>query len=92
MLAYLTNRVAFGNMPVPNAPVPLTYDQFQFDSQKLQKNFVFGAPGADAQLEANKQEVTDELRLLEDLLDRVQRPVQQGVFAPFGANQSINKL
>jgi uncharacterized repeat protein (TIGR01451 family) len=54
-LSYLTNRVAFANMTSPNAPVPLTYNQFMNDAQALQKNYVFGAPGADAQLEANKQ-------------------------------------
>jgi aldose sugar dehydrogenase len=59
-LAYLTNRVAFGNMTAPNAPVPLTYNQFINDAQALQKNYVFGAPGADAQLEANKQAYFDE--------------------------------
>jgi hypothetical protein len=30
------------------------------DAQALQKNYVFGAPGADAQLEANKQAYFDE--------------------------------
>ncbi len=60
LLAYLTNRAAFGNLPAPNAPVPLTYTQFINDSQALQKNYVFGAPGAEAQLEANKQAYFDE--------------------------------
>jgi uncharacterized protein (TIGR03118 family) len=52
-LAYLTHRVAFG----PNAigsPVPVLYGNFQRDTQALQKDFVFGAPNGDAQLEANK--------------------------------------
>jgi hypothetical protein len=60
LLAYLTNRAAFGNLSPPNAPVPLTYNQFVNDAQALQKNYVFGAPGADAQLEANKQAYFDE--------------------------------
>jgi uncharacterized repeat protein (TIGR01451 family) len=60
LLAYFTNRAAFGNLPPPSAPVPLTYPQFIKDSQALQKNYVFGAPGADAQLEANKQAYFDE--------------------------------
>ncbi|HEX5701912.1 MAG TPA: CHRD domain-containing protein [Pyrinomonadaceae bacterium] len=55
LVAYLTNRAAFGNMSAPNPPVPLTYNQFVNDAQILQKDFVFGAPGAEAQLEANKQ-------------------------------------
>lgn len=55
LVAYLTNRAAFGNMSAPNPPVPLTYNQFVTDAQLLQKDYVFGAPGAEAQLEANKQ-------------------------------------
>ncbi len=60
LLAYLTNKAAFGNMAPPNAPVPLTVNQFMNDAQALQKNYVFGAPGAAAQLEANKQAYFDE--------------------------------
>src|SRR5215831_13318581 len=60
LLAYLTNRAAFGNMAAPNAPAPLTFNQFVNDAQALQKNYVFGAPGAEAQLEANKQAYFDE--------------------------------
>jgi hypothetical protein len=60
LLAYLTNKAAFGNMALPNAPVPLTFNQFMNDAQALQKNYVFGAPGAEAQLEANKQAYFDE--------------------------------
>lgn len=55
LAAYLTNRVAFGNMSAPNPPVPLAYNQFVNDAQALQRNYVFGGPGAEAQLEANKQ-------------------------------------
>ena len=47
MLAYLTQKASFGILP--------RYGPFMRDVQLLQKNFVFGAPGADAQLEANKQ-------------------------------------
>lgn len=47
MLAYLTHKASFGVLP--------RYGAFMRDVQLLQKNFVFGAPGADAQLEANKQ-------------------------------------
>ena len=47
MLAYLTHTAAFGFLP--------RYAPFMRDIQLLQKDFVFGAPGADAQLEANKQ-------------------------------------
>jgi len=52
-LAYLTHRAAFG----PNAlssPAPVLYGNFMRDVQALQRGFIFGAPGADAVLEANK--------------------------------------
>jgi hypothetical protein len=45
-LAYLANFAAFGSRPL--------YGVFMRDVQALQRDFVFGAPGADAQLEANK--------------------------------------
>jgi len=44
--AYLTNRVAFGSLP--------NFIRFEKDAQMLGKGYVFGAPGADAVLEANK--------------------------------------
>jgi uncharacterized protein (TIGR03118 family) len=52
-LAYLTHRSAFG----PNAigtPSPVLYGNFMRDVQALQRGYVFGQPGADAVLEANK--------------------------------------
>jgi uncharacterized protein (TIGR03118 family) len=52
MLAYLTEKAAFGSLP--------RYGNFMRDVQALQKGFVFGAPGADAQLEANKRAFFDE--------------------------------
>jgi hypothetical protein len=52
MLAYLTEKAAFGGLP--------RYGSFMRDVQALQKDFVFGAPGADAQLELNKQAFFDE--------------------------------
>ncbi|MDT5294764.1 MAG: hypothetical protein QOJ76_1644, partial [Acidobacteriota bacterium] len=54
MLAYLTHKAAFGNSTLTGTPVPVLYGEFERDTQALQRNFVFGAPGADAQLEANK--------------------------------------
>ena len=53
LLAYMTHRAAFG----PNAsgsPAPILYGNFERDTQALQRGFVFGQPGADAVLEANK--------------------------------------
>jgi uncharacterized protein (TIGR03118 family) len=52
--AYLTHRAAFGNLP-PNAgaAVPVFYGTFERDTQALGKDFIFGQPGADAQIEAN---------------------------------------
>ena len=52
--AYLTHRAAFGPT-APNSPVPVLYNTFMHDVQELGKGYVFGAPGADAILEANKQ-------------------------------------
>ena len=53
VLACLTNKAAFNAMP--------TNSQFEFDRQGLQRNFMFGAPGSGAQLEANKQAYFAEL-------------------------------
>jgi len=54
-LAYLTHRVAFGPKAAgADATVPVLYGNFMRDTQALQKGFVFGQPGADAVLEANK--------------------------------------
>jgi uncharacterized protein (TIGR03118 family) len=47
MLSYLTNKAAFNAVPL--------YGVFEKDTQALQKDLVFGTPGFDAQLEANKQ-------------------------------------
>jgi len=57
MLSYLANKAAFGNLPsaFSGASVPVLYGTFEKDVQALQKDFVVGAVGADAQLEANKQ-------------------------------------
>jgi hypothetical protein len=53
VLACLTNKAAFGGLPLNN--------QFEFDRQMLQRNFAFGAPGSAEQLEANKQAYFAEL-------------------------------
>jgi uncharacterized protein (TIGR03118 family) len=53
LLAFLTHRAAFG----PNAsgsPAPVLYGNFVVDTQALQRGVVFGTPGANEQLEANK--------------------------------------
>lgn len=52
-LAYLTHRAAFGQS-ASGSPAPVLYGNFERDTQALQLGFVFGAPGADAVLEANK--------------------------------------
>jgi uncharacterized protein (TIGR03118 family) len=49
---YNTHRAAFGPT-VPGQVGPVLYGTFEGDTQALQKDFVFGQPGADAQLEAN---------------------------------------
>ena len=52
-LAYLTHRAAFGPS-ASGSPAPVLYGNFMRDLQALQRGFVFGQPGADAVLEANK--------------------------------------
>ncbi len=54
-LVYLTHKAA-GTIPagVAATGVPVLFGTFERDTQALQKDFVFGQPGADAQLEANK--------------------------------------
>jgi len=52
MLAYLTEKAAFSGLP--------RYGSFMRDVQALQQNYIFGALGAAAQLEANKQAFFDE--------------------------------
>lgn len=47
MTAYLTHRLGSVSF--------MRYGTFMRDVQALQKDYVFGAPGADAQIEANKQ-------------------------------------
>ncbi|HEX6623664.1 MAG TPA: TIGR03118 family protein, partial [Pyrinomonadaceae bacterium] len=52
-LAYLTHRAAFG-ANASGSPAPVLYGNFQRDTQALQRGFIFGQPGSDAVLEANK--------------------------------------
>jgi uncharacterized protein (TIGR03118 family) len=54
MAAYLSNKAAFGTAAGAPPGVPVYYGEFEKEIQALQKDFVFGAVGADAQLEANK--------------------------------------
>jgi uncharacterized protein (TIGR03118 family) len=54
MLAYLSNKAAFG-ANASGSPAPVLYGEFEREVQQLQQNLVFGQPGFDAQLEANKQ-------------------------------------
>src|SRR6185369_4186106 len=44
--AYLAPKAALGAIPL--------YGRFEIDTQALQRNLIFGTPGFDAQLEANK--------------------------------------
>jgi uncharacterized protein (TIGR03118 family) len=52
-IAYLANRAAFGTS-ASGSPAAVLYGQFERDVQQLQQNLVFGQPGFDAQLDANK--------------------------------------
>ncbi len=53
LLALLANRAA---LPTTITPAGVLYGQFERDVQALQKDLIFGTPGFDAQLEANKQQ------------------------------------
>jgi uncharacterized protein (TIGR03118 family) len=53
LLAYLTHRVAFGST-ASGSPAPVLYGNFERDTQALQRDYIAGSIGADAQLEANK--------------------------------------
>ena len=59
LLAYAAHRAAFGPT-APGLPAPVLYGNFMRDLQALQRNLVFGQPGFEAQLEANKQAYFDE--------------------------------
>jgi uncharacterized protein (TIGR03118 family) len=52
VLALLANKAA---LPKSITPAGVFYGTFERDVQALQNNLVFGTPGFDAQLEANKQ-------------------------------------
>jgi len=69
--AYLTHRAAFGNLPPTlGASVPVFYGTFERDTQALQKDFIFGQPGADAQLEANKVAFFNEFVTRPEFVDK----------------------
>ncbi|HKP02647.1 MAG TPA: TIGR03118 family protein [Chthoniobacterales bacterium] len=53
MAAYLTHRAAFGSN-ASGSPAAVLYGNFMHDVQALDSGVIFGDPGADAQLEANK--------------------------------------
>ena len=58
-LAYLAHRTAFGHSAT--APlVPVRYADFIRDVQTLQRGYVFGQPGAEAVIEANRRAYFDE--------------------------------
>jgi subtilisin family serine protease len=52
-LAYRTYKVAYGNLP--NAPVPVRYEEFLPDTQKLALGVMVGIGDWQAKLESNKQ-------------------------------------
>jgi uncharacterized protein (TIGR03118 family) len=54
LAAYLTHRAAFGPNALGGSPTPVLYGNFMRDLQQLDRGVVFGQPGSDAQLEANK--------------------------------------
>jgi uncharacterized repeat protein (TIGR01451 family) len=59
LLAYLANKAAFGNSTT-DPQVPVRYADFMREVQTLQRDYVFGQPGAEAVLEANRRAYFDE--------------------------------
>jgi uncharacterized protein (TIGR03118 family) len=51
--AYMANRAAFGQS-ASGTPAAVLYGQFEKEVQQLQQGLVFGLPGFDTQLDANK--------------------------------------
>jgi uncharacterized protein (TIGR03118 family) len=58
MAAYLTHRAAFGATTF-GSPGPVLYGDFMHDLQAIDQGVIVGQPGADAQLEANKEAFFD---------------------------------
>ncbi len=70
-LAIRTHRAAFGATGATGISVgPVLYGTFISDTQALQKDFVFGAPGADAQVEANKVAYFNEFVTRPEFVDK----------------------
>jgi uncharacterized protein (TIGR03118 family) len=59
MAAYLTHRAAYGGT-ASGSPGPVLYGNFMRDLQAINRGVIVGQPGADAQLEANKQAFYDD--------------------------------
>ena len=51
-LVYRLYKVAYNP---PGIPVPVRFDEFMADTQQISKGVIIGQPGADQQLESNKQ-------------------------------------
>jgi uncharacterized protein (TIGR03118 family) len=82
MLAYLTEKAAFGGLP--------RYGNFMRDVQALQKNYVFGAPGADEQLEINKQRFFDEFVTRPEFAAKYNQLSNQDYVSALFANAAFN--
>jgi uncharacterized protein (TIGR03118 family) len=59
LAAYLTHRAAYGPT-ILGSPGPVLYGTFMRDLQALDRGVIVGQPGADAQLEANKEAFYDD--------------------------------
>lgn len=82
MLAYLTEKAASGELP--------RYGSFMRDVQALQKDYVFGAPGADAQLEANKKAFFDEFVTRPEFVAKYNGLSNQNFVSALFANAPLN--
>jgi uncharacterized protein (TIGR03118 family) len=82
MLAYLTEKTAFGGLP--------RYGQFMRNVQALQRDYVFGAPGAESQLEANKQAFFDEFVTRPEFVSRYAHLSNESFVFDLFANAELN--
>jgi glucose/arabinose dehydrogenase len=87
--AYLANKAAFGNVS-NDPPMPVLYAQFEHDVQSLQKGYVFGQPGAEAQLEANLRAYFDELVTRPAFVNRYANSTNTNFVGALLANASLN--
>lgn len=82
VIAYIAERAAFGGLP--------RYVPFMRDVQALQKGYVFGATGAEAILETNKQAFFDEFVTRPEFIAKYANLSNQAYVSALFANAPLN--